>query len=550
MSDRVTRSEWRWAAVVALVVVAFSTVPYIAGHLAQTPDLRFAGAVYDLEDYHSYLARMWQGYRGSWRFQLLFTPQPHEGVYIQPFHVLLGHLARLAGLGLPLTYQVARVGLGFLMLLTVYRFIARFTPAGGARRAAFLLAATASGLGWLVEVICPTPAGGISPIDFWLIDAYVFFSLFIVPHFSAAIALLLSLYDLLLRQVGAAGQSAPQPPLWRDILLAVLLSWGLGLVHPYTLLLADLVPALYLAGDAVARRRLPWRPLILLAAMGAAQAPLLLYEYQLFATSPIFQSWAAQNLTLSPPPLHYLLGYGLVALLALWGVRSALRATRRASFLLIWLAAVAVLAYLPWGLQRRFLEGVHVALCILAGYGLAEGLMPALAHPLGRAARVLRYNARRLRWLVQAALLALTMLSNLYLVMTYTAAAATRHPALFHPAGEVAALEWLNGHSAWDATLLAAYETGNWAAGAIGRRVVVGHWAETVNCEAKEARVASFYAAATPDAERRALLEQWNVQYVYLGPHERALGNFDPAAAPYLEAVFQNDDAAIYRVVE
>lgn len=42
-----------------------------------------------------------------WQFRLLFTPETHAGVYCQPFYVALGHLARLVGLGLPLTFQVA-----------------------------------------------------------------------------------------------------------------------------------------------------------------------------------------------------------------------------------------------------------------------------------------------------------------------------------------------------------------------------------------------------------------------------------------------------------
>jgi len=35
------------------------------------------------------------------------------------------------------------------------------------------------------------------------------------------------------------------PPM--RVVWVVLISWGLGLIHPYALLLADLVPALYLA---------------------------------------------------------------------------------------------------------------------------------------------------------------------------------------------------------------------------------------------------------------------------------------------------------------
>ena len=556
MSDGASRAEWRWAIAVALVVVAISTLPYAAGILAQTPGVRFVGAVFDLEDYNSHLAKMWQGYRGEWRYRLLFTPEEHAGAYLQTFYVALGHLARLLGWGLPLTYHLARVVASVALLLAAYWFISLFAG-GEVRRVAFLLVATSSGLGWLAEIVRPTPAGGVSPIDFWLVDAYTFFSLFTFPHFCAAIALLLLLYGVLLRLAEEAGCGmrnaecgmrtryfvSPMKLVW-----VVLISWGLGLIHPYALLLADLVPALYLAWWLVARRWLPVGLLIALGVMGIAQAPLLLYDYRVFTTNPVFQAWSAQNVTLSPPPLYYCLGYGLVAVLAVWGIRAALRASPRAPFLLVWVTAAFVLAYLPWGLQRRFVEGIQVGLSVLAGYGLVQGLMPALARPLGRVGRFLRCDPRRVSWTVQVLLLTLAALSNLYLVATYTFAAATRHPTLFRTADEVAAAGWLATHAGWDETVLAAYEDGGWIAGAVGQRVVVGHWAETVDLAAKRRQVAAFYAAGTPDADRRAWLERWNVRYVYVGPRERALGAFDPAATDYLEPVFWRGQAAVFRV--
>ena len=548
MNGVVSRAEWRWATAVALLVVALSALPCAVGYLAQTPGLHFAGAVFDLEDYHSHLAKMWQGYRGEWRYRLLFTPEEHEGEYLQTFYVALGHLAQLLGLGLPLTYHLARIAAGVAFLLVVYWFVALFTV-GEVRRVSFLMAATSSGLGWLVELVHPTLPGGISPVDFWLVDAYTFFSLFTFPHFSAATALLLALFAVLLRlaERADAGFMGGTSRL-KDLAVAVLFSWGLGLIHPYALLLADLVLALYLAYRIVRGRRLPTRLLVILALTGLAQAPLLLYDYWVFATSPVFRAWAAQNVTPSPPLLHYLLGYGLVALLAAWGIRPALRASRRAPFLLLWVVAAFVLAYLPLGLQRRFVEGVHVGLCTLAGYGLTQGLLPALARPLGWVARFLRYSPHRLRWLVRGLVLALAAISNLYLIATYTWAAMAWHPALFHTADEVAAIEWLDAHSEWDETVLAAFETGSLIPARIGHRVVLGHPMETVDVEVKRESVARFYAAGTSDTDRLSLLAAWGVAYVFHGPEEQGLGDFDPATVPWLVPRFRAGEVAVYRV--
>ena len=162
-------------------------------------------------------------------------------------------------------------------------------------------------------------------------------------------------------------------------------------------------------------------------------------------------------------------------------------------------------------------------------------------------ARRLRYNPRRLRWLVQATVIALASLSNLYLLTTFTLAAAARHPALFHRADEVAVVEWLASNATWDETVLAAEESGNWIAAATGQRVVLGHWAETVDYAAQRERVASFYAAAAPDEERCALLAAWGVVYVYAGPAERELGAAHLDTLPCLEPLLQRGQVTLYR---
>jgi hypothetical protein len=525
-----TRREWAWVAVVAALVVAASTVPYLAGHLAQTPQERFGDVVMNPVDYHSHLAKMWQGYWGQWRYRLLFTSEEHTGAFVQTFYVALGHLARLFGLGLPLTFQIARIVCGFAMLVIIYRFIAHFVARVRTRQVAFLLATIASGLGWLTEAVAPTPAGGVSPMDFWLSDGFTYLALLTSPHFCAAVALLLSVFLLLLRRLAG--------PSWVEGALAVVASLVLGVIHPYAMLLADLLPALYWAVEWLRTRRVAWRGLAAAAAMGAAQLPLLIYDLWVFR-QPVFAEWSAQNVTLSPPPPVYLWGYG--ALLALGAVGAVVwirKREERVAFPLLWIGMVAVLAYVPWNLQRRFLEGVQVPMGLLAGVGLAEGLLPLC----GRRVRI------RLCWLGMVLIVALAPMSNLYLTASLTWAAAVRAPGMFQSADLLAAVDWLGKHSAWDETVLSGFGTGNLIPARIGHRVVLGHWMETVDHAEKRSAVARFYAVETADAERRNLVEEWGAVYVFYGPEERALGSYDPATSPWLERVFQMGDVAVYRV--
>ena len=526
-----TRREWIWVAVVAGLIVTTSTVPYLAGNLAQTPRERFGGVVMNPVDYHSHLAKMWQGYQGQWRYRLLFTSEDHEGVFVQTFYVALGHVARFFGLGLPLTFQIARVAFGFAMLVSAYRFIAHFVARVRTRQVAFLLATIASGLGWLTEAIAPAPVGGVSPMDFWLADGFTYLALLTSPHFCAAIALLLSVFLLLLHR--------PEGPSPAEGALVVVASLALGVIHPYAMLLADLLPALYWAIEWLRMRRAVWRGLATVAAMGAAQVPLLFYDLWVFR-QPIFAGWSTQNVTLSPPPAVYLLGYGvLLALGAVGTVVWIRRREWRVVFPLLWIGLVAVLVYVPWNLQRRFLEGVQVPMGLLAGVGLAEGLLPLCC----------RKMQMRWCWLGMALIVALAPMSNLYLTTSLTWAAAVREPGMFQSTDLLAVVDWLGRNSAWDETVLSGFNTGNLIPARIGHRVVLGHWMETVDYAGKRSAVARFYDAETSDAERRELLAAWGVAYVFHGTEERALGDFDPAAVSWLEPAFRSGEIAVYRVL-
>lgn len=522
--------EARHALIVGAIALLLSSLPYLAGFAAQTPDQVFDGAVFDLPDYHTHLGEMQLGRRGEWLHRILSTSEEHPGALMRTFYIALGHLARLSDWPLPLVYQLARVVFGALLLLAAYRFIAALTDRPEVRRAAFLLAAFSSGLGWLVQIAAPAGPDGISPIDFWLIDANTFFSILIFPHFSAAIALLLEIQT---RLAAALGHDSHAPGR-REGAVVALCALLLTSIHPYAIALV-LGPAVVFAAWQVIRRRgLPrrWWGLLVAALLGAA--PVLVYSGVVFLAEPAFRQWAAQNHTPSPPPSYYVLGYGLVLALALAGARRFVRERgEAAAFVLTWPVIVAALVYVPIGIQRRFVEGVHVPLCVVAAYGL-----------VGLSGRV----SARARFALVTFTLAIASLSNLYLVVGHTTAAGTRSQAIFHAADLIAAIDWLGAHSTWRDTVLAAESTGSLIPARIGHRVVLGHWAETFAYDDRRRDVAAFFDAATPDAARLDALRRLGVRFVVRGAAERALGGFDPAQVDYLREVYQSGEVAVYRV--
>jgi asparagine N-glycosylation enzyme membrane subunit Stt3 len=218
------------------------------------------------------------------------------------------------------------------------------------------------------------------------------------------------------------------------------------------------------------------------------------------------------------------------------------------SWLLLWVTSVFILAYLPWRLQRRFLEGVHVALCILAAYGFIYSVMPALAPRIDALARRIRYDPRKARWLFRTLVVIIASVSNLYLVASHTVSAVARHPKLFRSHQETVAAQWLAENTAWDDVILAGYEDGNWIVGLTGHRVVLGHWGETIDFAAKAQAVEDFYAGRTPVEEQRALLDRWRVRYVYLNEIKPPYNTADVLQGLALQKVFEQGPIYIYEV--
>jgi uncharacterized membrane protein len=140
-------------------------------------------------------------------------------------------------------------------------------------------------------------------------------------------------------------------------------------------------------------------------------------------------------------------------------------------------------------------------------------------------------------------------LSNVYVLASSSMTAALQQPyPLFRAQGELDGVEWLRSNTPRSEVVLGAYESGNYVAAHAGNRVVLGHWAETVDWQKKYDHVEQFFRATTDDETRHALLVRYHVTYVWWGARERELGNFNPGLATYLQAVYSNSDVTLYRV--
>jgi hypothetical protein len=513
----ISKDEWRWAAMRAVALVALATLPYLIARLTTPDELFYTGFLTNPEDGHTYLAKMRQGARGAWLFHLPYTAEPHQGEFLLTYYLALGHLARWLHLPLMAILHGVRVLCGFVLLMVLYWAAAHFFHDIAQRRFAFVLTALGSGLGWLALFL------GKMTVDLWVPEGYVFYSLFVNPHFPLAMALMLLVLVWSVTPWGARKVHG------KRLVGAALAAAALGLVQPLGLLTAGAALLVYTGILWIQKRRLPVREIACGIAVAAAGSPFVLNAYRVSVRNPAFAAWSAQNQTPSPPPWDYLIGYGLVLLLAVGGTWVAWRRRRDSDWLLIaWTTSTAVLVYLPFGLQRRLIMGWIVPLGMLATLGW-YGL------------RHRRQERVRVAW-------TLAGVSHLFVIVIALVGALTRHEALFLSRDERAALDWLADAAAPDALVIAAPETGLYIPAWAGQRVFYGHRFETAHADERRAQVTAFYR----DGERTLLHQPpaTRASYVWYGPREEALSGGTWQPEPGWQPVFQQGRVTLYAVPE
>ena len=210
---------------ICLVLLAI-TLPFVYASQNAGQDYQFNGFLLNPQDGNSYLAKMYQGWRGDLQFTLPYTAEKGNGTYLFLFYLWLGHLTRLLGLPLVATFHAARVISGLLMYLCLYRFLSHAFEQAHVRLFAFILAAIGSGMGWIALVF------GQFTSDFWVAEAYPYLSAFSNPHFPLALALILLLLTF------TEGKYSGLPN-W----LAGLLSFFLAIILPFGVVLTLVILA-------------------------------------------------------------------------------------------------------------------------------------------------------------------------------------------------------------------------------------------------------------------------------------------------------------------
>ncbi|MBI4089839.1 MAG: hypothetical protein HY421_00385 [Candidatus Kerfeldbacteria bacterium] len=537
-----TNHERRWLLVATLVVVLAANIPTLLGFLTAPSGTVYTGidstAPGDVNVYLSYLE---QARQGNLVFRDLFTAESQTGTLFNPFWLALGLLGGLLGLPPLLTYLLARLALGFLLLLVIYWAAAFFLPDVRHRRTAWLLASLAGGVGaWAAPFIEAyfgnSPPGSAWPMDLWVSEAFTWLSLHHSPHFLAASILIVATVVWL---VQAAERSSWRPGLYAGVSMLLLYSF-----HPFHAVSLGVVTiAVLLVTVALERQRIG-RVLFIFGSAWLLAVSALAYQAWSVLRDPVGAGRAAQNILPTTWPWVTMVSYGFLLAAAIVGASVLWRGKSfRQRMLVAWGAAHLVAIYAPVFFNRRLTHGLNIVLALLA------------------APMVLKFfdwlkRQRSVQQFQEAIALSLFVvlfgLSPLWVYgqdLSFLLDRGRSWPYYFYLSTDYRdAIAWIRQSTPPDSVVLSSDITGNFIPAKAGRAVVIGHNVETLEFTRKRSELGQFFDTTTSDAWRRQWLVEQNADYLVVGPWETRLGSFAPAGAADLTIVFQRGTVTVYRV--
>ncbi len=536
-TEKPTLSRYpRWVWVFIGITLIVTTLPYFLGYANQGDSWQFAGFVFGVEDGNSYIAKMLRGANGEWLFRTPYTALDQRGVLAFLPYLLLGKLSAPPGQHeqLVVLFQFFRLIGATLSILASYDFLSSFIKDEYWQRWGVLLIVWGGGLGWLLFFFGRTTWLGSLSLEMYSPETFGFLEIFGLPHLAFGRALFL--WGLLYFLFPDKAPTKIPPGLLAGMLLLVM-----GLMQPLTVVLSWAVIFSFLVLITFRQWRLEskrsvdsfWSNVrvwwMRSALIVLVSAPIVITTIVRFNSDPVLRQWTLQNQILSPHPLHFLLAYGLLIPFAIWGMRLLVNDQVTQNWLLIaWTLALPFFVYAPYSLQRRLAEGYWVALVILA--------LVAFERSQTEIIRNLRF------------LLAFALPSSIILVVGASQQVANPNFPLFRPSSETEAFKFVAEVVDTDGVILASYDTGNalpaWAAS----YVIIGHGPESVGLAQLQPRLERFFIEETPDSERLDLITEFGVDYVFWGPHERLLGNWNPKQAQFLELQFNRSGFSIYKV--
>lgn len=524
-------SEWRWVIATSAILLLVISLPLMWALWVDNaaPDRMFMGLLSNPLDGATYLSKIQLGKEGYWRTFFRHSPNADQGAYVTLLYNSLGQFSRHLNLSNTFTYHAGRLVAALLMFLALYQLASVIWRRQRTRRTFFMLAAIGSGFGWFFVLF------GVQTSDLVIPEAFPLYGAATNVQFPVALALLsLAVGEIVM--VFRPG-FRDDPTIANGGLLLMMCSLGLAVVAPHALVPFAMATGLVSVVDWVRRRQvlmyqLRWLLLIILPAIPVAGY----YIAEIRYNSDV-AAWMGQNLTLSPVPPVFLAGFGIPLLIALPGIWRALRRFEADGdqFMLLWLASILFMVYFPTDAQRRFSIGIMIPIAYFAVRALTDFWLDN--------------RSEKFRGRFMAGVYGLSSISYVFLMLIWwQAASSLTNPLFYLHADYLPAFNWLRDEVEHDTVVLSSPEVGLWLPGQSGMSVIYGHPYETFAAAEREAAVNAWLDADNSTADVcQQVIEQYDVQYVLVGPIERGDDGTPPACTDTLTETRQFGDVVVYQ---
>lgn len=532
---------------IAGAFLILTNLSYINYTIHQTNEYRYTGATPHASiDKLVYMSMIEQGRNGKIFMKNLHTNEPQRGVLFSPHWYAIGQTARLLNISNETSYQVYRVifTVGFLWIL--YLFITQLASIVWHRLAISLLVLFSGGLGGLYVLFWPhVLAGGagsaklmLIPSDMYVTEGNTLMNFAQAPLFSLSQLMILVIMYCVVRYRS-------------DARIGIRVALGiialvLSVIHPYDVPIILVVLGSWVVWHFATARVYTSMVTFLFVVVGCGLG--VLYNIASLQWDPVIGEWLKQNLVYSPPFPLYAWGYGF--LLPLWaiGAVNIVKNKRKNPWwvlFLLWSSLVWVLLYFPTILNRRFVNGFHIALAIVAFDGL-----------------YLLFRKLRIRAL-QFPVMVMVCLGLLVSTLFFMSISMLFNPGLYKQSyfytrpADRAAIEFLRSETTpEDSILTLDFYSGFFITAHLDRALFRGHNHQTPQFELKDQQIAWFRAyQQSEEVDRRKVqfLKDNRISYLVvndfrLGPSILTSGTLWMDAAPYLEKVFESDEYRIFRV--
>lgn len=539
----ITKKEWYFVFLLALVMIFLTGIPYFYAYFMAPSGLIYNGLSSltpgDNPVYYSYINQV---KTGNLFLRNLFTSEFQPVGIFNIFWFSVGIFARVFNLSPILAFHLSRLILIPVFLVVAYLFISFFFKKIGNRKLCLIFLLFSAGLGGYfigpLSLLSGNLQFNFAPNDIWIPESITFLTLYKTPHFIASLTLMLLIDLLLLLSFQQKSYSK------------ALLAGFLGLIyfnfHPFYIPVILGSFGLHLLFLAFRKRKVPWQNLSCYLLFILVFSPSIFYHFWVLASNPVLQQRAWQNITLGPPFIFILIGYGFLWVFAIFGIYRLHRKKQlndNFAFLLIWLLVSLVLVILPFQFQSRYTQGLHFPLVIFSIVGWS-----AFANNSRLKNHRFYLTNKFLFAVIFILLFGISNLFNLTRDFYYFTFPTPEIKEYFYFSKQTKeAMEFLaNIHPAQ--VVLANGQNSLFIPVFSNNQVYLAHQIETIDWQTKQLYLNWFFNQDSNQESKLEFLKKNNIGYIFYSESEKNLGPFNPASKDYLKEVFSNSQVKIYQV--